>query len=68
MLMKYLVVITCIFAMLSCNTQKRNDIEDIKTVLKMSKKTFKMTTGNLYKQKKIIFTDTGIKLAEGNDQ
>ena len=28
----------------------------------ISKKTFKMTTGNLYKQKKIVFTETGIKL------
>ncbi|MEP6749657.1 MAG: S1-like domain-containing RNA-binding protein [Bacteroidota bacterium] len=28
----------------------------------MSKKTFKMVTGNLYKQRKIIFTETGIKL------
>ena len=28
----------------------------------MSKKTFKMTTGSLYKQKKIVFTETGIKL------
>ncbi|GAC1424681.1 MAG: S1-like domain-containing RNA-binding protein [Chitinophagaceae bacterium] len=27
----------------------------------MSKKTFKMVTGNLYKQRKIIFTETGIK-------
>lgn len=31
----------------------------------MSKKTFKMTTGNLYKQRKIAFTQTGIKLLEG---
>lgn len=30
----------------------------------MSKKTFKMTTGNLYKQRKIEFTQTGIKLIE----
>jgi len=30
----------------------------------MSKKTFKMVTGNLYKQRKIIFTETGIKLSE----
>jgi predicted RNA-binding protein (virulence factor B family) len=30
----------------------------------MSKKTFKMTTGNLYKQRKIEFTQTGIKLLE----
>jgi len=30
----------------------------------MSKKTFKMTTGNLYKQRKIEFMQTGIKLLE----
>ncbi|MEO5682685.1 MAG: S1-like domain-containing RNA-binding protein [Chitinophagaceae bacterium] len=36
--------------------------EDIYDVFGMSKKTFKMVTGNLYKQKKIIFTETGIKL------
>jgi len=30
----------------------------------MSKKTFKMVTGNLYKQRKIIFTETGIKIPE----
>ena len=29
----------------------------------MSKKTFKMVTGSLYKQRKIIFTETGLKLA-----
>ena len=39
--------------------------EDIYEFFGMSKKTFKMTTGNLYKNRKIIFTDTGIKLAEG---
>ncbi len=36
--------------------------EEIYSFFGMSKKTFKMTTGNLYKQRKIIFTDTGIKL------
>ncbi len=30
----------------------------------MSKKTFKMTTGNLYKQKLIVFTQTGIELVK----
>lgn len=30
----------------------------------MSKKTFKMTTGGLYKQKKIVFTTGGIKAAD----
>ncbi len=36
--------------------------EEIYTFFGMSKKTFKMTTGNLYKQQKIEFTKTGIKL------
>ncbi len=36
--------------------------EEIYSFFGMSKKTFKMTTGNLYKQKKITFTETGIKL------
>lgn len=30
----------------------------------MSKKTFKMTTGNLFKQRKILFEKTGIKLVD----
>jgi predicted RNA-binding protein (virulence factor B family) len=38
--------------------------EDIYAFFGMSKKTFKMTTGNLYKNRKIVFTQTGIKLAE----
>jgi len=37
--------------------------EEIYEVFGMSKKTFKMVTGNLYKQRKIVFTETGIKLA-----
>jgi uncharacterized protein len=36
--------------------------EDIYAFFGMSKKTFKMVTGSLYKQKKIIFTQTGISL------
>ena len=36
--------------------------EEIYEFFRISKKTFKMTTGNLYRQKKIVFTDTGIKL------
>ncbi len=36
--------------------------EEIYAFFKISKKTFKMTTGNLYKQKKILFTKTGIQL------
>jgi len=38
--------------------------EDIYSFFEMSKKTFKMTTGSLYKKRKIIFTETGIKLVE----
>jgi len=38
--------------------------EDIYSFFGMSKKTFKMTTGNLYKNRKILFTQTGIKLVE----
>lgn len=34
--------------------------ETIYTVFGMSKKTFKMALGNLYRQKKIVFTDKGI--------
>jgi predicted RNA-binding protein (virulence factor B family) len=39
--------------------------EDIYSFFAMSKKTFKMTTGLLYKQRKIEFTPSGIKLIEG---
>jgi predicted RNA-binding protein (virulence factor B family) len=42
----------------------KSDPDEIYTYFGMSKKTFKMTTGSLYKQRKIIFTKTGIKLAE----
>lgn len=42
----------------------KSDPADIYAVFGMSKKTFKMTTGNLYKQRRILFTKTGIKLAE----
>ncbi len=38
--------------------------EDIYSFFAMSKKTFKMTTGSLYKQQKIEFTSTGIKLKD----
>lgn len=38
--------------------------EDIYSFFAMSKKTFKMTTGLLYKQRKIEFTPSGIKLVE----
>jgi predicted RNA-binding protein (virulence factor B family) len=36
--------------------------EDIYSFFGMSKKTFKMTTGRLYKERKIKLTDTGIEL------
>ena len=39
--------------------------EEIYSFFSMSKKTFKMTTGNLYKQRKLSFEKTGIKLIEG---
>ena len=38
--------------------------EDIYSFFAISKKTFKMTTGNLYKQHKLSFTKTGIQLVE----
>lgn len=38
--------------------------EEIYSFFGMSKKTFKMTTGSLFKQRKIVFTKTGIKSAE----
>jgi len=38
--------------------------EEIYSFFHISKKTFKMTTGNLYKQHKILFTKTGIQLVE----
>ena len=38
--------------------------DEIYSFFGMSKKTFKMTTGGLYKQRKIEFTTTGIKATE----
>ena len=38
--------------------------EDIYSFFSMSKKTFKMTTGKLYRERKIELTKTGIKLIE----
>jgi uncharacterized protein len=38
--------------------------EEIYAYFGMSKKTFKMTTGNLFKQRKISFEKTGIRLIE----
>lgn len=43
----------------------KSDPETIYEVFGMSKKTFKMVTGTLYKQRKIVFTDGGIKLTTG---
>ena len=40
----------------------KSDPEEIYTFFGMSKKTFKMTTGNLYKQRKISFEKDGIRL------
>ena len=40
----------------------KSDPESIYSFFGMSKKTFKMTTGKLYKEKKIRITDTGIEL------
>ena len=42
----------------------KSDPEAIYQTFGMSKKTFKMTTGALYKQQKIIFTKTGIQLLD----
>lgn len=42
----------------------KSDPTDIYAFFGMSKKAFKMTTGHLYKQKKIQFTQTGIQLIE----
>lgn len=42
----------------------KSDPEDIYLFFGMSKKTFKMVTGNLYKQRVISFTKTGIQLLE----
>lgn len=42
----------------------KSDPEAIRNFFGMSKKTFKMTTGTLYKQQKIEFTQTGIKKME----
>jgi predicted RNA-binding protein (virulence factor B family) len=40
----------------------KSDPQEIYDFFGMSKKAFKMTTGNLYKQQKIAFTKTGIQL------
>jgi predicted RNA-binding protein (virulence factor B family) len=38
--------------------------DDIYAFFGISKKAFKMATGSLYKQQKILFTKTGIKVVE----
>jgi uncharacterized protein len=43
----------------------KSDPEAIYLFFGMSKKTFKMTTGNLYRERKIEFVDNGIKLVGG---
>jgi len=40
----------------------KSDPEAIYSFFGMSKKTFKMTTGRLYKEKKILITDSGLEL------
>jgi predicted RNA-binding protein (virulence factor B family) len=40
----------------------KSDAEEIQKVFGMSKKTFKMSIGALYKQKKIVITPEGIRL------
>lgn len=42
----------------------KSEPDEIYSFFGMSKKTFKMATGNLYKQRKISFTQTGIKGSE----
>jgi len=42
----------------------KSDPEIIYSVFGMSKKTFKMTLGRLYKEKKILITESGIELAK----
>ncbi len=42
----------------------KSDPDDIHAFFGMSKKTFKMTLGALYKKRQIVFTQTGTKLAE----
>jgi predicted RNA-binding protein (virulence factor B family) len=41
----------------------KSEPDEIYSFFGMSKKTFKMTTGRLYKERKILLTDKGIELA-----
>lgn len=45
----------------------KSDPEDIYEFFGMSKKVFKMTTGRVYKERKIEFTKSGIKLLSAGD-
>lgn len=45
----------------------KSDPEDIYRFFGMSKKIFKMTTGSLYKKRKIEFTTSGIRLADDSN-
>lgn len=45
----------------------KSDPDDIYAFFGMSKKTFKMALGNLYKQRKISLTTSGIKLENADD-
>ncbi len=45
----------------------KSDPQEIYDFFGMSKKTFKMTTGNLYKQQKIAFTKTGLQLVSDGE-
>lgn len=46
------------------NLHDKSSPEEIKRVLEMSKKTFKKAIGSLYKKKRIIINDDGIRLTE----
>jgi predicted RNA-binding protein (virulence factor B family) len=46
------------------NYNDKSDPDEIYSFFEMSKKTFKMTIGNLYKKRIIFFVDNGIKLTK----
>jgi hypothetical protein len=46
------------------NYNDKSDPDEIYSFFEMSKKTFKMTIGNLYKKRIILFVDNGIKLTK----
>ena len=43
----------------------KSDAEEIARVFRMSKKVFKKAIGGLYKDRQIVLTETGIRLANG---